>query len=251
MTNLRDIKDFKDLVNVPNLNEQVIDDFRANGGRVGGLYEGAPIILVHHVGAKTGTKRVSPVMYFPQEDGGMVIVASDQGTGESRLVPQPEGKPADRRRGRRRDIPRGSRGDHGRTAGCRLGGHPGDGPQPGRVPGDDESHHPPAAAHPGVLTNRRQNRPAPDGTGTLCPPGHGACGALVHGCRLRASAGAACWPPTVTAFTGFRTGQGAASPAEDSPSPVGGEYPWRSSVPSCGHPPAWPSRGTGWPPWAR
>jgi deazaflavin-dependent oxidoreductase (nitroreductase family) len=79
MTNLRDIKDFKDLVNVPNLNEQVIDDFRANGGRVGGPYEGALIILVHHVGAKTGTKRVSPVMYFPQEDGGMVIVASDQG----------------------------------------------------------------------------------------------------------------------------------------------------------------------------
>ena len=52
MTNLRDIKDFKDLVNVPNLNEQVIDDCRANGGRVGGLYEGAPIILVHHVGRR-------------------------------------------------------------------------------------------------------------------------------------------------------------------------------------------------------
>jgi hypothetical protein len=31
MTSLRDVKDFKDLVNVPNLNEQVIDDFRANG----------------------------------------------------------------------------------------------------------------------------------------------------------------------------------------------------------------------------
>jgi deazaflavin-dependent oxidoreductase (nitroreductase family) len=79
MTNLRDIKDFKDLMNVPNLNEQVIEDFRANGGRVGGPYEGAPIILVHHVGVKTGAKRVSPVMYFPQEDGSMVIVASDQG----------------------------------------------------------------------------------------------------------------------------------------------------------------------------
>jgi len=60
MTNLRDIRDFKDLVNVPNLNEQVIDDFRANEGRVGGPYEGAPIILVLHVGAQTGTKRVSP-----------------------------------------------------------------------------------------------------------------------------------------------------------------------------------------------
>ncbi|WP_131787254.1 nitroreductase family deazaflavin-dependent oxidoreductase [Protofrankia symbiont of Coriaria ruscifolia] len=79
MTNLRDVKDFKDLANVPNLNEQVIEDFRANGGRVGGPYEGAPIILVHHVGAKTGMKRVSPMMYFPQEDGRMVIVASHEG----------------------------------------------------------------------------------------------------------------------------------------------------------------------------
>jgi deazaflavin-dependent oxidoreductase (nitroreductase family) len=79
MTNLRDVKDFKDLANVPDLNGQVIDDFRANGGRVGGPYEGAPIILVHHVGAKTGTKRVSPMMYFPQEDERMVIVASNEG----------------------------------------------------------------------------------------------------------------------------------------------------------------------------
>ncbi|MBO0701056.1 MAG: nitroreductase family deazaflavin-dependent oxidoreductase [Zavarzinella sp.] len=83
MTNLRDVKDFKDLVNVPKLNEQVIDDFRANGGHVGGPYEGAPIILVHHVGAKTGTRRVSPMMYFPQEDGRMVIVASNEGAPEN------------------------------------------------------------------------------------------------------------------------------------------------------------------------
>lgn len=83
MTRLRDVKDHKDLANVPNLNEQVIDDFRANGGRVGGPYEGAPIILVHHVGAKTGTKRVSPVMYFPREDGSMVIIASNEGAPES------------------------------------------------------------------------------------------------------------------------------------------------------------------------
>ena len=79
MTSLRDVKDFKDLVNVPNLNEQVIEDFRANAGRVGGPYEGAPIILVHHVGAKTRMKRVSPMMYFPREDGSMVIVASHEG----------------------------------------------------------------------------------------------------------------------------------------------------------------------------
>ncbi|MTD52946.1 nitroreductase family deazaflavin-dependent oxidoreductase [Amycolatopsis sp. RM579] len=64
---------------MPNLNEQVIDDFRANQGRVGGPYEGARIMLVHHVGAKTGARRVTPMSYFPQEDGSMVVVASNRG----------------------------------------------------------------------------------------------------------------------------------------------------------------------------
>ena len=83
MTNLRDVKDHKDLVNVSNLDEQVIDDFRASEGRVGGPFEGAPIILVHHVGVKTGTKRVSPLRYFPQDDGSMIIVASNHGAPEN------------------------------------------------------------------------------------------------------------------------------------------------------------------------
>jgi hypothetical protein len=76
------------------------------------------------------------------------------------------------------------------------------------------------------------------GTGTLRPPGHGACGALVHGYHLAGGAGATCLlAVTVPAFTGFRTRPGSCqpgmpaadapgsspSPAEDSPSPVGGE----------------------------
>ncbi|SFO37103.1 nitroreductase/quinone reductase family protein [Actinomadura madurae] len=79
MTDLRDVKEHKDLANVPDLNAQVIADFRANGGRVGGPYEGARIILVHHVGEKTGTQYVSPMTYFPQDDGSIVVVASNRG----------------------------------------------------------------------------------------------------------------------------------------------------------------------------
>jgi deazaflavin-dependent oxidoreductase (nitroreductase family) len=44
-------------------NGQVIHEFRANDGKVGGPFEGAPMILVHHAGAKTGTERVAPLMY--------------------------------------------------------------------------------------------------------------------------------------------------------------------------------------------
>ena len=60
-------------------NTKVIEEFRANEGRVGGYFEGAPMILIHHVGARTGTERVAPLVYFPQEDGSLVIVASKGG----------------------------------------------------------------------------------------------------------------------------------------------------------------------------
>jgi deazaflavin-dependent oxidoreductase (nitroreductase family) len=60
-------------------NRQVIDEFRANEGRVGGMFAGAPMILIHHIGARSGTERVSPLVYFPQDDGSMVIVASKGG----------------------------------------------------------------------------------------------------------------------------------------------------------------------------
>jgi len=40
--------------NPNNWNENVIADFRANGGRVGGPFEGAPMVLVHHRGRRTG-----------------------------------------------------------------------------------------------------------------------------------------------------------------------------------------------------
>src|SRR3954470_10547548 len=44
-------------------NDQVIDEFRANEGRVGGPFEGAALLLLHHIGRKSGTERVTPMMY--------------------------------------------------------------------------------------------------------------------------------------------------------------------------------------------
>lgn len=49
-------------------NQQIIDEFRANAGKVGGPFEGAPMLLLHHVGAKSGTERVTPLMYRPGGD---------------------------------------------------------------------------------------------------------------------------------------------------------------------------------------
>ncbi len=60
-------------------NDKVIEEFRANSGRVGGFFEGAPMILIHHVGAKSGIERVTPLVHFPEEGGNTVIVASNGG----------------------------------------------------------------------------------------------------------------------------------------------------------------------------
>jgi deazaflavin-dependent oxidoreductase (nitroreductase family) len=43
---------------------KVIDEFRANGGQVGGNFEGAPLLLLHTRGARSGEPRVHPVMYL-------------------------------------------------------------------------------------------------------------------------------------------------------------------------------------------
>ena len=53
-------------------NQQIIDEFRANEGKVGGGFEGAPMLLLHHRGAKSGTERVNPVVY--QADGANYVV---------------------------------------------------------------------------------------------------------------------------------------------------------------------------------
>jgi deazaflavin-dependent oxidoreductase (nitroreductase family) len=44
-------------------NTKIIEEFRANSGKVGGQFEGAPVLLLHTVGAKTGQERVNPMMY--------------------------------------------------------------------------------------------------------------------------------------------------------------------------------------------
>lgn len=44
-------------------NQAIIDEFRGNGGRVGGPFEGNTLLLLHTTGAKSGRERVSPVAY--------------------------------------------------------------------------------------------------------------------------------------------------------------------------------------------
>ncbi|MHB1468782.1 MAG: nitroreductase family deazaflavin-dependent oxidoreductase [Solirubrobacteraceae bacterium] len=45
-------------------NARVIDEFRSNGGKVGGMFEGSPLLLLHHVGARSGEQRITPLVYL-------------------------------------------------------------------------------------------------------------------------------------------------------------------------------------------
>jgi hypothetical protein len=95
-------------------NAKIIDEFHANGGRVGGVFEGTPLLLLHHTGAKSGKSLVNPVGYL--SDGGRyVVVASNGGApDQSRLVPQRHRAPQCQDRGRDRDDRRcGKRADRG------------------------------------------------------------------------------------------------------------------------------------------
>jgi deazaflavin-dependent oxidoreductase (nitroreductase family) len=59
-------------------NQRIIEEFRANGGKVGGMFEGAPLVLLTTTGARTGRPHTNPAIYL--RDGERVLVfASNAG----------------------------------------------------------------------------------------------------------------------------------------------------------------------------
>ena len=63
-------------------NARVIDEFHANEGRVGGVFDGTPLLLLHHAGARSGAERVNPVAYLT-DDGRYLVFASNGGARHS------------------------------------------------------------------------------------------------------------------------------------------------------------------------
>jgi deazaflavin-dependent oxidoreductase (nitroreductase family) len=56
-------------------NAAVIEEFRANGGKAGGIFEGKPLLLLHNVGAKSGTEFVTPLVYLEDGDGWAIFAS--------------------------------------------------------------------------------------------------------------------------------------------------------------------------------
>jgi deazaflavin-dependent oxidoreductase (nitroreductase family) len=65
------------MTDVNDWNQKIIDEFRQNAGQVGGQFAGAPLLLLHHVGARSGTERVNPMMY--QHVGSDMAVFASKG----------------------------------------------------------------------------------------------------------------------------------------------------------------------------
>jgi deazaflavin-dependent oxidoreductase (nitroreductase family) len=65
---------------VSDWNAKTIEEFRANEGRVGGTFEGDPLVLVHHRGRTSGHEYVTPVMYLPDDaDPNVIYVFATRG----------------------------------------------------------------------------------------------------------------------------------------------------------------------------
>jgi deazaflavin-dependent oxidoreductase (nitroreductase family) len=62
---------------VDDFNGRIINEFRANEGKVGGNFEGAPMLILHSVGARSGDARLNPLMYLP--DGDRYLVFASKG----------------------------------------------------------------------------------------------------------------------------------------------------------------------------
>ena len=65
-------------MDIKEMNRQIIEEFRANGGKVGGPFAGAPVLLLTTKGAKTGQTRVNPLVYL-EDASRYVIIASYAG----------------------------------------------------------------------------------------------------------------------------------------------------------------------------
>jgi deazaflavin-dependent oxidoreductase (nitroreductase family) len=60
-------------------NSAIVKEFRSNGGKVGGQFTGAPLLILHSIGAKSGRTRVNPLMYQDLGSGRFAVFASKGG----------------------------------------------------------------------------------------------------------------------------------------------------------------------------
>jgi deazaflavin-dependent oxidoreductase (nitroreductase family) len=76
-----------------NRNQGIIDEFHANEGRVGGFFEGAPMLILHTTGRRTGKEHTTPAVYLPDGDRWVVIGSKGGAPGDPDWVRNLEANP--------------------------------------------------------------------------------------------------------------------------------------------------------------
>ena len=64
------------MTDADDFNRRNIEEFRANHGRLGGQFEGAPVLLLHGTGARSGQPRINPMMYMADGDRYLVFASA-------------------------------------------------------------------------------------------------------------------------------------------------------------------------------
>ena len=153
------------MAEVNDFNAQIIEEFRANDGKLGGPFEGASVLLLHHKGAKTGTERVNPVAYRQVGDSLAVFASKGGAPDQPRLVLQPA-RPS--RTPPSRWAPRRSRSW----------------PASPTTPSERPSGKPRSATTPDSPTTRRRRR-ARSPSSSSTPPSEARAGRAHRGARAR------------------------------------------------------------------
>jgi deazaflavin-dependent oxidoreductase (nitroreductase family) len=79
---------------VPNWNKDIIEEFRANEGKVGGYFDGATVLLLHTTGRRSGKEHVTPLVYLPDDDHWVVIGSKGGAPADPDWVRNLEASPA-------------------------------------------------------------------------------------------------------------------------------------------------------------
>ena len=149
------MSDTPDPAELKGFNAKVIEEFRTNGGKVGGPFEGADLLLLTTTGAKSGQPRVSPLAY-QRVDGKMLIIGSYRGADVDpswvhnlRANPQAHVEVGtDSYDVVTRELPpRGARPSVGRDRRGRAGIR--------RIPVEHQPRHPALRTHAGLIAPRR------------------------------------------------------------------------------------------------
>jgi deazaflavin-dependent oxidoreductase (nitroreductase family) len=65
---------------VTDFDRRTVEEFRANGGQAGGVLAGTPLVLIHHIGARSGMEHVTPLAYAAVDGDSIAIAASNGGS---------------------------------------------------------------------------------------------------------------------------------------------------------------------------